>query len=482
MADERLNVRAVNRLSKAILIGLGIFVVLIGGLLAAAKIYVRSDHARDQVEKALAKALKLPLKIGNASLQFPSRLRVESITTDTSSEAASGLDGQPNISAQAAQAQVRLGSLFSDDIQITNVSLENPKVVWPQTSRQRWAWPKPAKQTKEDKEPAEDKPGRKRRTKVDGIQLRQGEMEMLDAKGKPVFLASGIMADLTEVEKQSIAGTVTIAKLVYAEKFVFENVRTPFSYRAGVLVLEELNAAIFGGEAHGRFELDTKADAQPFKSRIDLRQMDLNAFATTSGWSDGEVAGKLNAKADMTGTIKEIARLEGPGEFSIEGGRFKKLQLFDAVAFVLDLGELANLQPREATAKFNLRDEKAFIDSLALATQNVRLTAKGVARFDGKLALDARLTVSDRAAQGLQKFARDTLTKFDDGTVGVDFKIGGKANKPKTDLAEKLIGGRVEDKVADLLGGLFGTKKKKDDEKKTDPEKNGNPGAEKPCE
>jgi hypothetical protein len=74
-----------------------------------------------------------------------------------------------------------------------------------------------------------------------------------------------------------------------------------------------------------------------------------------------------------------------------------------------------------------------------------------------------------------QTLPSNALTKLDDGRYSLDFKISGKASKPKTDLAEKLIGGRVQDKVIDLLGGLFGTKsgkKNEDKQEKKESEKN----------
>ena len=143
------------------------------------------------------------------------------------------------------------------------------------------------------------------------------------------------------------------------------------------------------------------------------------------------------------------------------------------MAEVLAFPELANLQPRETTVVFNLRDEKAFIDSLMLKTGTLTINAKGVARFDGKLILDSQLLLPDSTFKTLPDFAGTNFTRQDDGSHTLDFKISGKTNAPKTDLAEKLIGGSVKDKVQDLLGGLFGTKPKdKDDEKKKDKDKN----------
>jgi hypothetical protein len=180
---------------------------------------------------------------------------------------------------------------------------------------------------------------------------------------------------------------------------------------------------------------------------------------------------------DVTGNTNKIARLEGPGQLKIENGRLQKLELFEALAQVLSFPELANLQPRLTTAEFKLRDERAFIDSLVLDTGNLKITSKGEARFDGKLKLDSQLGVTERTYRSLPDFTARNFTRQDDGQYTLDFKITGKTNSPKTDLAEKLIGGSLKDKVEDLLGGLFGTKKDKIDEKPKDKKKKNAPNA-----
>jgi len=90
------------------------------------------------------------------------------------------------------------------------------------------------------------------------------------------------------------------------------------------------------------------------------------------------------------------------------------------------------------------------------------------------LTLDSQLLLPERTFNTLPDFAGKNFTKRDDGQYVLDFKITGKTNAPKTDLAEKLIGGSVKDKVEDLLSGLFGTKtkeKEKEEQKKKDKDK-----------
>ncbi len=467
-----------QRLSKIILIVLVAVAVVVAIGVVGARSYLQGEGGRAQMEEALGKALKIPVKIGKVSVTLPATIRVEGLTTVDN-----GTGGQPKVAAGSLHASLALRSLLAGDIEIHDVVLESPAFEWPQNAEGRWVWPSPEKKKSEPKS-AESKPkepaGRKSSVRVHGIKLERGTVEMRNAKGQPLISASGVTMEFSEVSEQQLIGLVTAGRLVWGERYVFENVRTNLRFVRDVLELDAFEAAIFTGAIRGRYEMDTKSDGQPFKVRIELSGVDLNPLAAAAGWGEGEVAGRVSGDAEVSGRTDRIEQLEGPCRLSIEGGRFKKLEVFESIARLLEMGELANFQPRETSAQFNLRDEKAFIDSLVFATDNLRISAAGVARFDGKLTLDARLSVPERLVPTIPEIARGSFLKLDDGRYGLDFKITGKTDKPKTDLAERLIGGKVQDKIGDLLGSLFGTKPEKKDNKKKDEEKRApEPNAEK---
>jgi type II secretion system protein N len=446
------------RLSKVILILLAILLAAAGIVLGGATIYAGSDDARTRLAEELGKALKVPVQFSKMAYSFPDQLRAEGLTSVHDP----AIDGQPQIAADAVHARVRLGALFARKIEVHELHLTGAKLDWPQTVSGKWLWPEGPKKPKTGPAIEEaPKAEKERMVSIDGVQLTHGRVQMLDAHGRPVIIAEDVAATFEGAGTPTLSGTLEAKRFVWEERFVFENFRTPFRYGPDGLFLEKIEGELFGGHATGNVSLATVDKEQAFKARVALAKVDLDRLATAAGWKDGDVQGRLTGEADVSGKVSSIARLEGPAKISIEDGRFKRLEIFEAIAAVLDLPELANLQPREATAQFQLRDEKAFIDPLVLATQNLRITAKGVARMDEKLSLDARLAVTDAVAKGLPDFARKTLEKGEDGMHGVDFKISGKTSQPKTDLAEKLIGGRVQDKVADLLGGLFGNKPRK---------------------
>ena len=94
-------------------------------------------------------------------------------------------------------------------------------------------------------------------------------------------------------------------------------------------------------------------------------------------------------------------------------------------------------------------------------------------------------TMEDAVARRLPDFSRQNFQQKGTEQYALDFKITGSNDHPKTDLAEKLMGGSVKEKVEDLISGFFGTKPKpkekekesKDSEKKKDKSKSDTPEA-----
>jgi hypothetical protein len=457
----------VKRLSKVILITLAVVVAVLVAAVAGVVIYSQSNDARAQIEESLTKALKTPIRITKVDFLPWRDLRAEGVSVPASDQTDTPLALAPSF-----RADYRFWPLLRGELQLHSLVLEQPRLMWGQNAEGKWVWPTIEKQKTTTSEPKTDKPKKKKSSvTVAGLKLWDGTVELFDSKQRLIFRSTGTNADFGDFS-DGIAGTATFAKLVYNDVWVFENVAAKFHYAKGTFMLKDLIGTSLGGQVAGQIEISTGEENSPFRADLEVRGVDLNSLAQAAGWSAGDVGGSVTGKLTVAGKSKQFARLEGPGHLTIQDGHLRKLELFESLAHVLAFPELANLQPRETIVDFKLRDEKAFIDSLVLRTGTLTLSAKGVARFDEKLILDSQLQLPEQTYKTLPDFAANNFTKSDDGFYVLDFKITGKTNAPKTDLAEKLIGGSVKDKVEDLLSGLFGTKTKdKDEEKKKDKDK-----------
>jgi len=452
----------VKRLSKVILIALAVLIGLGAVTIGALLVYLRGDDARQRIQVAATKALKTPVRIGKVGLSSWNSVRAESITVPT-------LDGSSAIvSAPTFDAKFRYSPLLSGELQLYDLMVKQAQVIWPQDADGRWSWPGLPKiekvETEEPKIPREKK---KSAVSISGLKLAGANIELRDAAQKPVVVATGVDVDFTKVGQEGTEGNAKVGRLVWLNRYVFENVSTPFRYVGGAVNLEGIEAVTLGGTVRGNLDMETEAAESPFKVHMELHGLSLRDLLALAGWTAGDISGKLSGQVDAKGTSKNFQRLEGPGRLTIEEGRFTRLPLLDPIAQVLEIPELSDLRTSEAFVDFKLRDEKAFVESLVLATPSLRLGAKGVSRFDNKLNLDATLAISDSIARRIPDFSRQNFHKMEDQQYALDFKITGSNDHPKTDLAEKLIGGSVKEKVEDLLSGLFGTKPKEKEKEKT---------------
>jgi hypothetical protein len=82
-------------------------------------------------------------------------------------------------------------------------------------------------------------------------------------------------------------------------------------------------------------------------------------------------------------------------------------------------------------------------------------------KFNGKLDLDARLSVSERVTRQLPQFVEKAFTPG--GVAGmrqIDFDVNGTLEKPKSNLLERLVGRNYESQAVGLFQSIFGIKKK----------------------
>jgi uncharacterized protein involved in outer membrane biogenesis len=467
----------VKRLSKAILFALGGLLSLGLVTLIALNLYLQSPGTQAQIQEAIGDALGLPIEITNTSLTPWSDLKINGIRVPA-------LDGGSGnfLEAQDFTAHYQVLPLLSRKLIVPHMTLNGPKLTWRQDAEGRWVWPRTTKKREgavPETKPTEEKPkvrkpkrieGESRsgfQVVIEGLDLQGGAVELLDAKGQPVVAARDVSVDFTRLQPNDLGGTLRIAGIVWASTITVEQLTAPFTFTDGTLDLPELAAQLAEGELRGSFRLETETPASEMEMKLSLSKVSLGPLSTSAGWAEsGALSGRLSGNVEMHGSSKEFTRGEGKGHLELVEGHFQQLELFQAIGQVLAIDELANLHLSEASADFRIADEKAFIDPIVLGTPDLRITAKGIARFDNKLSLDAQLAITEKLARRLQDSVRKNFAEAGpDGWRPMPFKIGGKVLKPKTDIAEKLVGNIVGGQVQDLISGLFGGKKKKPDEK-----------------
>jgi hypothetical protein len=196
-------------------------------------------------------------------------------------------------------------------------------------------------------------------------------------------------------------------------------------------------------------------------------------LSNEAGWASGRATGTLDASISMAGPSRDFEKMRGEGELQLKNGTLRQMELLQTLGEVLQFEELIQLRINSGHVKFQFAEEKIKVDRLVLQSPDLKLSAVGNARFNKKLDLDARLSVDERTLKRRAPFVRQLFGSPDENDEhSIEFKVAGTIDRPKTDLAEKLLGRTLGDQFENIVSRIFGLGKKKDEEKeKKDDEK-----------
>ncbi|MEA3213774.1 MAG: hypothetical protein QOE70_6831 [Chthoniobacter sp.] len=485
-----IKLRAVKKLSKAILIAVGAVLVLGLALLFGINLYLQSPGVQIRIQEEISRALRVPLAITNSSLTPWSDLRITGITIPNG--------GTNLLEASSFRARYRFWPLLRGTLIIYDMRVEDPKIVWSQNAEGKWVLPKVEKPASKaaaaeakisptavvasatppepvrESEVAKPLPTKKKsglKVVVEGCQLLRGSVQLLDRAQLPVATITDLNINYTVLTPERVEGTIEIGRTVWSDTFVFKDLRSPFVYADGKFDFPQLTGKYGDGPLSGSLQWDSTDSKSPFVMALKFDQVNVAGVTTELGWAEGQASGTLGGTLDLHGSSKQIERAEGRAKLNLQNGRFREFSYFEMIGQALQIRQLSDLRLTESSADIRIADEKAFIESLTLNASDLQLNAKGVARFDGKLQINARLIAQDGVVKQLPSLVHDNFATGENDTRYIDFNITGKTSKPKTDLLDKIVGQKLEAQFDELVSSIFGSKKKKPDDKKSDDKK-----------
>jgi hypothetical protein len=397
------------------------------------------------------------------------------------------------LDAASFNARYRWLPLLQGQLVITEMSVENPKIVWEQMADGKWKVPEPeqaanvaaedATQKLVQLEKDEETPGKEKEKKpkterekavekksnfaviVQRFDVKGGSVELFDHEKKHVAVFSDVNMTYTSLTPERVEGTATIGKVVWADTFTLENVSTPFKFDDKAFDLPKIIATFAGGPLQGVYATHTDKDHSPYKIAIGFTKLDLDRVGTQMGAEAGQSVGLLSGQIEVHGDHQHSDRMDGEGRVDVRDAQFHQLDLFQNIGQILGLRELADLRVRDGHADLRLNGDKILVEKLTLNTADLQLNAHGTARLNKRINLDAQLSAEDSVVQKLPGMIRDSFTPIDGGRRAIGFVISGTADKPKTDLLDKLIGQKINTQFGDVLESIFGGGKKPEEDK-----------------
>ncbi len=200
------------------------------------------------------------------------------------------------------------------------------------------------------------------------------------------------------------------ARTMLTSNLVAENLHGALNFGPSDITLDDFQADIAGGRVSGRLAIERNGDELGARSRVRLTRADMTALLPGDR---PPMSGRLNLDAEIEGRgrspVALIGSLQGKGSFSIEDGRFARLDpsAFDAVIRSVDQGlpiEVTRIKERMEAAlargALSIQGDGSITTAAGQASLTVtKLRAKGAdmaisARYDLVAeALDARLTL-----------------------------------------------------------------------------------------
>ena len=460
-------------IAKKILIVVGAVVIVLSIALLMVNLYLQSEGVQHRIRQAVASGLGAPIQIRSTSYTPWGGLVIGGIEVPDPEKKDLNI-----LEAEALRVRFGFFPLFQGRLLVKQVTLRNPTVVARQRPDRSWVVlvpPPPVSEIPlplpdEDAKPA-GAPGVPRRSikvEVDEIRVENATISFSDRKGRPVVRAeNGTFIARVAGDKTS-AGTFEIGRLQIGTGLRPRSIGGPFKWDGKVLSLPSITGTLAGGEILGSYRLETGA-ASAFQGKLEVRGVKLKKLAEEAGGDRESTGGSLNGQVLLMGNPLDMAAVTGNGTLDLTAARIKPLDFLVQVGQMLGVEELQMLNLSEATSRFTVSDGKVHVDTIFLKSENLILTGKGTADFDGELDLDGALLVNKKLQRQLKAVVGKNFVQAEDPEYKqLDFRVTNTVSNPRTDLLDKLVGMKVGQDVGNLLKNLFRAPKPKDEEKKAD--------------
>ncbi|MDP9292653.1 MAG: type II secretion system protein GspN, partial [Verrucomicrobiota bacterium] len=470
----------VRKVAKFFLAAAAAAFLLVALAFLGVNLYVQSAAIQRKIEDKISAEIHLPVRIGGANFTPWSGFTITGIAIPQSE----GQVGENFFQASSFRASMRLAPLWRRELVFNRIKIESPQIAWIQNDMGKWTLPET--QTQPPAEPAgtgsaptfsitptplpelqatTPMPERAARrlppyaVSLQKLVVTDGRFEFFD-HGKALIASFGNVQAKGSFVQHTITGVARCAKASIHDAFFLENLRTPFSYSAESLSLSGLRADFASGTVAGNFSTQPQAEGAPFELQVTFSKTDINRIISEAGGPFGQATGLLDGSLALKGKTHDMRTARGTGHLSVANGWVRQYEIFQQIGQYLRIEELSELSLERADTDFHVADGRVVVDQLTLQSPNLNVLAKGKIRFDGKLDLDARLTINPKISHRLPDFIEKNFTRVENSDQRyVDFDITGTVQKPKTNLRERILGRKLREQVVDFLQGFMKPRK-----------------------
>ncbi len=476
-----------KRFGKILLISLAVLAVLLLAGFWMLNRWVQSPAMHAHIERELSKAARLPLKFAKLNVSPRGSIVATGVTVP---------DGKGNFfEASRFTASYSPAALLRGKLAFSEINIDGPKFVVTQDAAGKWRTPPlPAdiqaeldarKKPKTPKSPtanATPKPPSTPKPKsgpvvsVEKITIKSGAAELYDAKGAPYATLSDIRLTLPSITEEKVEGVLSIGFAVLYGKLALRDLHAGVSYsEAKGFISPNFQATVGGGKLTGSFATmpeKAKELGMPFSGKLALADVDILRACSEASAEPPNLTGVLNGSTTIRGVGDHRKLLQGKGSITLKNGTFQELEMIRQLGEFLEIKDAAHFGIESSALDFQIGNDRFFVESLAIDAPPLALSAKGSSKLDGKIDLDAVMSVPDSFLEKRTAIAAQFSAPGADGRRTLPFDVNGTWTKPKSNLLERVTGttDKTTQKIivgeAVLRRAIDEVKAKADDEKK----------------
>lgn len=238
------------------------------------------------------------------------------------------------------------------------------------------------------------------------------------------------------------------------------------------LNVEDLSLSVFGGSLTGKGSLDLSSRSLPTSFDLEVGSIDPGNFMKTFFTVGQESTGQLGGSLNMSGSLKQLQKLDGSTNLFARDLVLKDVKLFSRLSQVLNLGfkrgsdgnlllpidSSSSTRFKKGDVKVRFKKGNGEIQNFNFVNKDLSLNGEGTVTLDGKINLAIGVTPRSALLQEVdQGWLRNSLegglpTVNVSGTI-FDPKYNVKSFTEK--LTEQILKNRVQQEINDAINGLF---------------------------
>jgi len=197
----------------------------------------------------------------------------------------------------------------------------------------------------------------------------------------PKILLAAKSSIVNNQGKTEIRGKI-MAPFIKTARYQFNNINSELVLMGDKLYIYNLHSDFYKGTFHMDSYMDMDNPIPPFSINVNIKDMDVYDFSTTSSLVKKDISGTCNANIKLKGIMGVTNSIYGKSWVEIKNANLWETNLFKGVARVLFIPKLDNVVFTYTSGSFQIKNSRFYTDNFKLASNVMELSIKGGLGFD----------------------------------------------------------------------------------------------------